>query len=104
MRRPVDNGCGRRRGGDRTVSAPADELAYPSLLGVAPLDADDANDPFEVVDRGELDDDLPLAAADVDPDPGVEPVGEPVGEIRQGRRVWPSPALGGRGLAGRTAV
>ena len=43
------------------------------------------HDPLEVGQRGELDGDLALAAAERDLDPGLEPVAEPVGELRQAR-------------------
>ena len=39
------------------------------------------DDPLEVVHRRELDEDPALAAADVEPNPGLEVVREPVGEL-----------------------
>src|SRR5262249_7005749 len=65
-----------------------------SVLGRAFVDTDQADDPFKIVDRSELDNDLPLPATDIDPYPGIETVRKPVGEIRQRWRVRPRPALG----------
>src|SRR5688572_32345530 len=49
---------------------------YTTLFrSIAGFHSDDAHNALQVVDRGELDRDLPLAAADVDLDPGVEAVG-----------------------------
>ena len=56
----------------------------------------DVDDPAQVVQRGELDGDLALAPAEVDLDPGLEPVGEPVGEVGQARGDGPvAPGRGG---------
>ena len=52
---------------------------------VRPARVHDVDDPLEVVDRPELHGDLALAATEVDLDPGLEPVGEPLGQVDQAR-------------------
>ena len=50
----------------------------------------DLDDPFQVIDGGELDDDLPLALPQFHLDPGLEQVGEAVGQVTEagcGRRL-----------------
>ena len=63
-----------------------------SSLGYARVH--DVDDPAQVVEAGELDGDLALGPAEVDLDPGLEPVREPVGELGQAGRG----RLGARGL------
>src|SRR5262245_48968317 len=95
--RPAHRGAvtGRRRGcGARTSG----------LGGPAPLDADDADDPFQVVNRRELDDNLAFAAADVEPHPRIEPIREPVRQVGERGGVWFRPALGGGRLLCRAVV
>src|ERR1051326_4132909 len=61
------------------------------LLG---LGAHRLDDPLQVLGRGELDDDLSLAAAELDLDPGLEQVGEAVGQAGEaggGGHLGPGP-------------
>src|SRR5689334_10044828 len=51
-------------------------LLFPRLPLRLVAHSDDPDDPLQVVDRGELDRDPPLAPADVDLHPGVEAVRE----------------------------
>src|SRR5579875_3254507 len=53
---------------------------------------DDPDDPLQVVERGELDHDLPLAAAQLHFDLGVQCVAQPVSPFADLRRGWgPAP-------------
>ena len=60
----------------------------------------DVDDPAQVVERGELDRDLALAAAELDLDPGLQPVGEALGQVVEAGRHGLAPGRGcGRGGA-----
>ena len=56
-------------------------LNLPSGLAPSGRQPQHPDDPLQVVDRGELDGDPALAPAEVDLDPGLEPVREPVGQV-----------------------
>ena len=57
------------------------EYRFVDILRPHRVALDEGNDALQVVNRGELDDDLALGSAQVDPNPGVEVIGEPIGEI-----------------------
>ena len=52
-----------------------------SALAVLLVGVHQGDDAFQVVERGELDGDLPLGLAEVDLDAGFEAVGETVGQV-----------------------
>src|SRR5262249_24641410 len=70
--------------GDESVCRLID-LSLDRLVATVP-GIHDVDDAAQIVERRELDGDLALALAEVDPDPGVQPVGEPLGEVGQTRR------------------